>query len=160
MATESGAGVMIDIVLDEGDALLRAECFQRGLQQLVAGDVVGHDIPQTQAFRRGVFDMPHVEIEATAVEQEPAISRRLFVIAVMKVDRARPGIAEEEVLHLHWPGLGAPVVATTAWQAAVFRFEPSDPIHALRARSPSHTQATRTMVRARSAFATVLRGQR
>ena len=46
VATEGGAGVVIDVVLDERDAVGRAQIVKRRLQQLIARDVVGHDVPQ------------------------------------------------------------------------------------------------------------------
>ena len=125
---------------------LGAERLQRGLQQLIAREVVGHDIAQTQAFGRGVFDMPHVEINATAVEQETAVARRLFVIAVMQVDRARPGVAEEVSSSPSPARLRRLRPGPAADETAVLRFEPSDPIHFWEARSLSLARATSRMV--------------
>ena len=49
------------------DAIAGAELDKRGLQQFIAGEVVGHDVVQMQALGRGVFDVPHVEIKPAAV---------------------------------------------------------------------------------------------
>lgn len=73
--------------------------------------------------------MPHIEINAAAVKQEAAISGRLFVIAVMEIDRARLRFAEEKVFHPRWPRLASAARATSTDQAAVFRFDPDNPIH-------------------------------
>ena len=62
---------------------------QRCLQQFVAGDVVGHQVTQIEAFRRRIFDVPHVEIKPAAVEKKPAVAGRFFVVAIMEIDRAR-----------------------------------------------------------------------
>ena len=40
------------------DAIRRAELDERGLQQFVAGEVVGHDVAQMQALRRRVSMWP------------------------------------------------------------------------------------------------------
>ena len=89
VAAERRAGVMIDVVLDERDAVFRAESNERRLQQLVAGQLVGDKIVQMQTFRRRVLDVPHVEIEPAAVEEKAAVARRFLVVAVMQIDRAR-----------------------------------------------------------------------
>ncbi len=102
-------------------------------QKLVAGQVVGHDVAQLPALGRGVLDVPHVEINAAAIEQEPAIAGRLLVVAIMQVDRARPHPAEEMIFHPHRPGVAVGVRGVAAHQAAIFGLDPCDPIHRLRA---------------------------
>ena len=120
---------MIDVVLDERNAIGRAQILERPLQELIAGDVVGDDVAQMQAFGRRVFDVAHVEIEPAAVEEETAVARRLFVIAVMKIDRAGLRFAEQIILHPHRPGIGVGAAFIAADEAAVFGFDAGDAIH-------------------------------
>ncbi len=51
VATKSGAGVMIHVVLDKGDAAGRAQGGERRLEQLVTGQVVSNEIAEMQTFR-------------------------------------------------------------------------------------------------------------
>ena len=81
-----------------------AERFERGLQQHVAGEVVGDDIAHAAAFGRGIFEVPHVDVKAAAVEQKAAVAGRLLVIAIVQVDRAQPCLAKEDILHPRRPG--------------------------------------------------------
>ncbi len=96
---------MIHIVFDKGDAILSAQSNQRRLQQIVASQFVSHQIVQVQTFRRSVFDVPHVEIEPSAVEEKTAVARRLFVVPVMQVDDAGARLAKKVVFHLGRPQL-------------------------------------------------------
>ena len=68
MATERRPGVMVHIVLDERDAVSRAESNERRLQQFVSSQLIRDEIVQMQTFRRRVLDMSHVEIEPPAVQ--------------------------------------------------------------------------------------------
>src|SRR5437899_856718 len=52
VTTKAGAGVMIDVVLDKGDAAGPAQGGQRRLEQLVTSHVIGNEIAQMQTFRR------------------------------------------------------------------------------------------------------------
>ena len=74
-----------------------------GLQQLVARQIVGDEIAQMQALRRGIFDVAHVEIKPAAIEQKSAIARRLFVIPIVQIDRPGVRLAEEVILYLGRP---------------------------------------------------------
>ncbi len=107
MAAEGRAGVVIDVVLDERNAVRRPERFEGRLQELVAGNVVSDHVTQVQALRRSVFDVPHVEIEAAAVQEEAAIAGRFLVIAIMQIDGACLRLAEKEIFHPDRPGIGA-----------------------------------------------------
>ena len=82
-----------------------------------------------QALRRGVLDVAHVEIKAAAVEKESPVARRFFVVAVMKIDRAGLGFAEQVILHPHRPRVGVSAAFIRADKAAVFGFDAGDPIH-------------------------------
>src|ERR1035438_9642451 len=77
VAAKGGAGVMIDVILDERYLVGDAKSLQRRLQQIFPRQLVGHEIAQMQAFGRRVFDVPHIEIKTAAVEKESAIARRL-----------------------------------------------------------------------------------
>src|SRR5207247_7344155 len=52
VAAKRGPCVMVHIVLDEGDAVLRAERNKRRLQQVVSGELVSHEIMQMQTLDR------------------------------------------------------------------------------------------------------------
>ena len=88
MTAECRARAVIDIVLEERNGVADAQLIERLLQELVAGHVVGDHIAQVEALGRRVLEVPHVQIEAAPVEEEPAVARRFLVIAVMKVDAA------------------------------------------------------------------------
>ncbi len=129
VAAERRAGVMIDVVLDEGDALAGAERFQRSLQQLIARKVVGHDVAQTEAFGRGIFDVAHVEVNAAAIEQEAAVARRFLVVAIMQIQRAGPGFPEQVIFDPRRPAFAAALRPFAANEAAILRLDPHDPVH-------------------------------
>src|SRR5262245_46424952 len=82
-----------------------------------------------QTFRRRVLDMAHVQIESPAVKQKAAVTRRFFVIAVMKIDRTGVGLAEEVIFYLRWPKLGIHVRLVFAEKTAVLSFDSNDSIH-------------------------------
>jgi hypothetical protein len=46
MTAEGGSSVMINVVLDEGDAIGRAEFHERGMKQLITRQIVGNNIQQ------------------------------------------------------------------------------------------------------------------
>ena len=129
MAAEGGAGVVIDIVLDERNPVRRIERLQGGLEQLVAGHVVGHDVTQVQALRRGVLDVAHVEIKAASVEEKAAVAGRFLVVPVVQIHGAGLRFSKQEVLHFDRPGVGMPAAFLSADEATVFRFDPGDAIH-------------------------------
>ncbi len=104
-------------------------CSSAYLEQLIARDVVGDDVAQMQTLGRRVLDVAHVEIKAAAIEQESAVAGRLFVVAIMQIDRARLRFAEKIILHPHRPGIGMGAALVAADKAAVFRFDPGDAIH-------------------------------
>ena len=129
VATEGRAGHVIDVVLDEGDFLAHAERFEGRLQEQVAGEVVGHRVPDHAAFGRGVFEMPHVDVEAPAVQEKTAVSGRLLVVAIMQVDRPRLGLLEEVIFHPGWPDVGVGIPLLACSETAVFGFNANDAIH-------------------------------
>src|SRR6266567_6517828 len=86
-----------------------------------------------QAFRRRIFDVPHIEIKPSAVEQKTAIARRFFIIAVVQVDRASARFAKKMIFHPHRPGVAVQMWIVAAGEATVFGFDSDDPIHCMRA---------------------------
>ena len=50
--------------------------------------------------------MAHVEVQAPAIQQKTAISRRFFVVAIVQVNCADMSLPEEVVLDLHRPRIG------------------------------------------------------
>ena len=95
VAAKGRAGVVIAVVLGEGDILARAEFFERGLQQGVAGEVISHRIADGAALGRRVFRVAHVDVESAAVQQKAAVTRRLFVVAIVQVDHAGSRLFEK-----------------------------------------------------------------
>ena len=131
VATEGRAGVMIDVVLDERDPARAANSRERGLEQFVPGQVVGDKIPEMEAFRRGILDVPHVEIKAAAIEKKTAVARRLLIIPVVQIDGPYLGLAKKMVFDLGRPDLGTPVQAFVPGEAAILGFNPDNAIHPL-----------------------------
>src|SRR6266545_5563666 len=129
VATKRRPGVIVHVVLDERDAVFRAESKERRLQQVVSGQLVRDKIVQMQAFRRCVLDVPHVEIEPPAVQEKSAIARRFLVIAVMKIDRAGVGLAEQIIFDLRRPKLGIHVRLVFAEKTTVLGFDSNHSIH-------------------------------
>ena len=96
VATKRRAGVMIDVVLNKRDAIVRFQRGERFAQQRVAGHFVSDEIVQMQTFGRRVFDVAHVEIKPAAVEKKTAVAGRFFVIAIVKIDRAGARLVEKD----------------------------------------------------------------
>jgi hypothetical protein len=71
----------------------------------------------------------HVEIEPATVQKKTAIAWRLFIVAVVQIDRADLRFAEEMIFHPYWPGIGSALHIAPAHEAAIFRFESDDAIH-------------------------------
>src|SRR5438034_4009069 len=82
-----------------------------------------------QTFRRRVLDVSHIEIEAPAVTKKASVTRWLFVVAVMQIDRAGLGVSEKMVFYLRGPELGINMRLFFTQQTAVFGFDPNDPVH-------------------------------
>ena len=60
---------------------------------------------QMQTLRRCVLNVTHVEVETSAIKKKTAVAGRLFIIAVMQIDRPGLGFPEKIVLYLGWPEL-------------------------------------------------------
>ena len=82
-----------------------------------------------QTFRRCVLEVPHIEIEPTAVEEKSAIARRFLVVAVMKIDCTGVRLAKEIIFDLRRPKLGIHVRLVFTEKTAVFGFDSYDAIH-------------------------------
>src|SRR5207248_9656496 len=86
-------------------------------------------VVQMQTFRRRVLDVSHIEIQATAIAKKTSVTRWLFVITVMQIDGAGLGVSEKMVFYFRRPELGIYVRLFFAQKAAVFGFNPNDPVH-------------------------------
>ena len=75
------------------------------------------------------LDVSHVEIEPAAVQEKSAVARRFLVIAVMKIDRAGVGFAEQIIFDLRRPKLGIHVRLVFAEKTTVLGFDSNDSIH-------------------------------
>ena len=82
-----------------------------------------------QTFGRRVLDVPHIEIETAAIQEEPAIAGRFLVVAIVKINRSDLGFSKEIILNLRRPSLGIGVRVFLAEQTAVLSFYSDDPIH-------------------------------
>jgi len=127
MATEGRAGVMIDVILDEGNVIACLHFAQRVQQQSVTCKIVNDGVPQTHAFRRRVLDVAHVEIKAATVQQKPTVARWFFVIAIMQVQSARSPASENVILDARRPGFGRKLGIVD--KRTIFGFEADHPIH-------------------------------
>ena len=84
---------------------------------------------EAEALRRGVLEVPHVDVEPAAIEQEAAVAGRLFVIAVMQVDRAELRLAENLVLDAHRPGIRGAGGLLVIDEATILGLDADDAIH-------------------------------
>src|SRR5215510_6967153 len=73
--------------------------------------------------------MSHVEVKTTAVQQKTTVTRRFLVVAVMQIDRAGFGLAEQVILDLCRPKLGIHVRLVFAQKTTVLGFDSNDSIH-------------------------------
>ena len=74
-------------------------------RKLVARQIVGDHVAELPAFRRRVFEVAHIEVNPAAVQEKTPIPGRLFVVAVVQVERAGAHLAEEVIFHPHRPGI-------------------------------------------------------
>ena len=99
------------------------------MQKVVSGQLVRDKIVQMQTLRGCVLDVPHIEIEPTAVEEKSAIARWFLVVAVMKIDCTGVGLAKEIIFDLRRPKLGIHVRLVFTEKTAVFGFDSYNAIH-------------------------------
>jgi len=90
--------------------------------------VEGNDIAQAVALRRGILDMPHVQVEPPAVEQETAVARRFFVVPIVQINRAESRDIEMWFLTRIGNASGRPA-GPRCDQAAVFGLQPDNAVH-------------------------------
>jgi hypothetical protein len=64
------------------------------LKEEVPGTIVGDEIAEAGALGARVLDMSHVDVKPPAVQEEPAVSRRLVVGPVVEVEK--PGFSSPE----------------------------------------------------------------
>ena len=76
------------------------------LGETVAREIVSNVIIEGPAFWRRVFEVPHVEVKASAVQQKAAIPRRLFVIPVVQIERTGAHFFERMIFHPSRPRVG------------------------------------------------------
>src|SRR5262249_30686133 len=84
---------------------------------------------QMQTLRRRVFDVTHIKIQPTAVEEKAAIARRFLIVAIMQVDRAGISFAEKIIFHLRRPKLKTHVRLVFTEKTAVLGLNSNDSIH-------------------------------
>jgi hypothetical protein len=71
----------------------------------------------------------HIEIQTAAVTKKTSVTRWLFVVAVMQINRAGLGVSEKMVFYLRRPELGINMRLFLAQETAIFGFDPNDPVH-------------------------------
>src|SRR5579859_4698997 len=120
---------MIDVVLHERYAVVKAHAFQCALQETIAGMVEGNDVAQADALGRGILDMPHVQIQPATIEQEAAIAGRFLVIAIVQVDGAETRDLEDVVLDTDRKRVGSALPIIAADQTTVLGLQSDDAIH-------------------------------
>jgi len=128
VATESRTGVVVDVVLNEGNVGQEMEFLERLLEKDFADLVIGDDIGEREALRRAILDVAHVEIEAAAVEEETAIARGLVVVAVVKIDQPELFLFEDIIANARGDG-GKP--ERFGSHTAVLGFQTGEPLHAI-----------------------------
>ena|SRR5438874_9447440 len=84
-----------------------------------------------KTLRRCVFNVSHIEIKTPSIEKETSVTRRLFLIPVVWINRAGLGFSKKIVLYLGRPELGIDMGLFFAQKAAVFGFYSNNPIHRL-----------------------------
>src|SRR3954453_19193612 len=82
-----------------------------------------------QTFGRRVLDVAHIEIERAAVKKKAAVARWFLVIAIMKIDGARVGFAEQVIFDLRRPQLGIHVRLVFAEEKTVPGFNSNERTH-------------------------------
>jgi hypothetical protein len=91
---------MVDVVSDQRDLIAQSEILDGPLQNGITGSIAGHEVGQRMAFRRGILQMPHVEINPSGIRQEPAVPRRFVVPAMMQIQHALPLNVEDMITDL------------------------------------------------------------
>ena len=129
VASKRCTRVMVDVVLHERHPVGDGHALQRVLQDAIARMIERNHVAQADAFGRRVLDVPHVEIQPAAVEQEPAVAGRFLVIAIVQVDRPESRDFEQMVLDADGERVGTALAVIAAHQTAILGFQPDDPVH-------------------------------
>ena len=106
VTTEGGAGIVIDVVLEEGGIFGETELLERPLHDHLASALRGDKVEQAAAFRCGVLDVTHVDVDTAAVEQEAAVAGRFVASSIVDVDDPQTFPVENTVLRLHRDEIG------------------------------------------------------
>ena len=128
VAAERRAGVMVHVVANEVDLIGQVHLLE-GLQENgVPGPVVAQQINQRQTFRRAIFQMAHVHVGPSSVEQKTAVARRFVPIALVHVGQAKSVLLENPVAD---PADGAGRTGGVVGQTTVLCFQANDAVHKL-----------------------------
>jgi len=128
MTAKGGAGVVVDVVFDKGDFGREMEFVEGLLEENFTDLVVGDDVGEREALGGAVFDVAHVEVKPSAVEEEAAVAGGLVVVAVVQVDQADFFLFEEVVAH---PGGHGGKPEGFGGEATVFGFQAGESLHDL-----------------------------
>ena len=89
MRPESRICFMIHIVFDQRNRVGQSEILN-ALAKLISGRSGRPHPLNVSAFRRGPFQMAHVEIDAPGIGEKSAVPGRFIVPAMMQVEHAAP----------------------------------------------------------------------
>ena len=132
MRAERRIGLVIDIVLDERHRLVQPQRPHRILNNPIPCTIRGHKIRQGRALRRGIFQMPHIDVDTARIGQKPPVARRLVMTTMVKIEDSSPFDMKNVVANtLRHPG-GRMVGTILVHQEAVFRFKSEDTIQHIR----------------------------
>jgi hypothetical protein len=126
VAAEGGAGVVVDVVADETGAGSEIEILEGLLDQQITGAVIGDEVVKGQALGGAIFEVAHIDIGASAVEEEAAVARGFIPIPLEDVGKAVALMFEEPVSDTTDGGCGSGGIGG---EAAVFGFESDDAGH-------------------------------
>src|SRR5437870_225640 len=129
VTTKRGARVVIEIIFDKRDAILRAKGNQRRLEQVVSCQFISHQIVQMETFWRRVLDVSHIKIQTPTVTKKTSVTRWLFIVAIMQINRAGFCVSEKMIFNLRRPEFRITVRLFLAQKTAIFGFDSDDPVH-------------------------------
>jgi hypothetical protein len=87
---------VVGVVLDEEQLPVHFLAFH-GVQQHRGGGVfLLDDVAQRSALRRGVLDVPRVQVQTSTIEQVPAVTRFFVPLARRRVDQSESPVLEQD----------------------------------------------------------------
>ena len=103
VAPKRRARVMVHVVLQKRHFLCDAKRIQRSLNHRIARQIERHHIAHRATLRRRIFEVPHIEVKPSSIQQKATIPRWLFIIAVMPIQCADTRFFEQVILNARRP---------------------------------------------------------